>query len=388
MSPQKKVLIVHNYYQISGGEDSAVINEKQLLEKHGHEVTFYSRDNSELKSMSILKKLLLPFTTIFNIRTYRDIKRIIKKNDIEIVHVHNTLNLISPAVYYAAKACKIPVIQTIHNFRLLCPGATFYRDGHICEDCLKYSLVCAVKHNCYRGNKIQTLACVISTKFHRILGIYGKINYICLTEFNKEKLLRLKQIKSDTVFVKPNYVENTRGFIPEERREDYFVFAGRLDKLKGIDILLKAWKEMGAKAPKLLICGTGPLEGWCKKYIEKNDINVTLKGFVPNLKVREIVARCKALILPTQWYEGFPISIMEAFSVGTPVICSDLGNVGSVVDNGITGIKFKPDSTEELICAVRKCKGMHKSAFEEYQKKYVEEINYKQLITAYMKARK
>ena len=119
--------------------------------------------------------------------------------------MHNTLNLISPAVYYAAVKCSVPVVQTIHNFRFLCPGATFYRDGHICEDCVSKGLGCAIKHKCYRGSRAQTLVCVASTWIHRHTRILGKINYIALTEFNKKKLLQLKQIKSDRVFVKPNF---------------------------------------------------------------------------------------------------------------------------------------------------------------------------------------
>ena len=177
---KQKILIVHNYYQIPGGEDTVVANEKKMLEDLGHKVIFYSRNNSEIKEMSKIQKLKLPFTTIFNPKTYKDIKKLIKEENIDIVHVHNTLNLISPSVYYAALNCKVPVVQTIHNFRLLCPGATFYRDGHIWEDCGKYGLKCAVKHGCYRESKAQTLICVISTVVHRFTGIYGKINYtIC-----------------------------------------------------------------------------------------------------------------------------------------------------------------------------------------------------------------
>ncbi len=204
-----KILMVHNYYQIPGGEDTVVANEKRLLEEHGHKIVLYTRHNNELKSMGKFQKIALPFTTIFNPRTYSDIKRIIREEQIDIVHVHNTLNLISPAVYYAAGKCKVPVVQTVHNFRLLCPGATFYRDGHICEDCVSKGLGCAVKHKCYRGSRAETLICVISTKIHRLTGIYGKINYICLTEFNREKLLQLKQIKPEKVFVKPNFTFDT-----------------------------------------------------------------------------------------------------------------------------------------------------------------------------------
>lgn len=359
-----------------------------MLEEHGHKVILYSRNNAELKQMSKFRKLFLPITTIFNPRTYKEIKRLIKSENIEIVHVHNTLNQISPAVYYAARAMKVPVVQTVHNFRLLCPGATFYRGGHICEDCMKSGLWCAVKHKCYRGSKMQTLACVLSAWFHRLTGIYGKINYICLTEFNKSKLLELKQIKPEKVFVKPNFV-NEGSFVPEESRKNQFVFAGRLDKLKGVDILFEAWKRMGDTAPKLVVCGTGPMEKWCKEFVQQNQVNIELRGFVPNIETRKLIANSKALVLPTQWYEGFPMSIVEAFSVGTPVICSDLGNAGSLVTEGMNGVKFAADSSEELIEAVKRLKvyeNIYYSTYEMYEQLYTEKQNYKRLMEIYQNA--
>ena len=381
-SEKKNILIVHNYYQIPGGEDTVVANEKKMLEKHGHKVILYSRNNAELKQMSKIRILFLPFTTVFNLRTYKEIKKQIRRENIDVVHVHNTLNLISPAVYYAARSMKVPVVQTIHNFRLLCPGATFYRDGHICEDCVKNGLKCAVKYSCYRGSKAQTLVCAISTWLHRTTGIYGKINYICLTEFNKDKLLQLKHIKPERVFVKPNFVENN-SFIPEEERLNQFVFVGRLDKLKGVDILFEAWKRMGEGAIKLIVCGMGPMEEWCKSFIKENVVNIEMCGFVPNDETLKIIANSKALVLPTQWYEGFPMSIVEAFSVGTPVICSDLGNAGSVVEEGITGYKFQFDAIEDMITCVMKCNSICESTVSKYYEKYTEKRNYAMLIDVY-----
>lgn len=380
---KQNILIVHNYYQIPGGEDTVVANEKKMLEEHGHKVILYSRNNAELKQMSQFQKFLLPITTVFNPRTYREIKRLIKSENIEIVHVHNTLNLISPAVYYATRSMKVPVVQTVHNFRLLCPGATFYRDGHICEDCVKSGLWCAVKHKCYRGSRMQTLACVISSWFHRMTGIYGEINYICLTEFNKSKLLELKQIKPEKVFVKPNFVVSKGSFIPEESRENQFVFAGRLDKLKGIDILFEAWKRMGNTAPKLVVCGMGPMEEWCKEFVRQNQVNIELRGFIPNIETQKLIANSKALVLPTQWYEGFPMSIVEAFSVGTPVVCPDFGNAGSIVEEGVTGCKFGSDSAENIINAVRRCYRMCESTMSEFNKKYSDIRNYEMIKRIY-----
>lgn len=384
---KESVMIVHNHYQIPGGEDSVVLNEKAMLERHGHKVILYSRSNDEIKKFSLLQKIELPFMTIFNPKTYREIKKIIEEEHIEIVHVHNTLNLISPSVYYAAKAMGVPVIQTIHNFRFLCPGATFYRDEHICEDCIRYSLWCAIKHRCYRKSLAQTIVCVLSSYIHRMTGIYGKLNYICLTEFNKRKLLELKQIKAEKVFIKPNFVEEKEHFVEEELRKNQFIFAGRLDKLKGIDILFEAWRKMGNDAPKLIVCGTGPMEKWCEEFIRQNNVNIDLKGYIPNVEARKLIANSRALILPTQWYEGFPMSIVEAFSVGTPVVCSDLGNSGSIVKEGVTGCKFKWNSVEDLCCAVNRCNGMNSSTLREYKEKYIESINYKELVDIYRKAK-
>ena len=385
---KEKILIVHNYYQIPGGEDMVVENEKKLLEKYGHEVLLYSRDNSELKYFSKLQKLLLPITFIFNPKTYRDVKRIIRDNKVDIVHVHNTLSLISPSVYYAALSCKVPVVQTIHNFRLLCPGATFYRDDHICEDCVSKGLGCAIKHSCYRGSKLQTLACVVSTWIHRWIGIYKKINYICLTDFNKNKLLNLKGIKEFQVFVKPNFAfENTCSDVIETKHRDFYIYVGRLDELKGIKLLFEAWKHMEPLAPKLIVCGTGPLEDWCKNYVQNNpECNIELKGFVANIEVKKLMANAKALILPTQWYEGFPMTVLEAYSVGTPVLASDLGNTGCVVVEVTTGLKFLPNSPEEIadtVLRLNQYQNINQTTVELYRSTYSPENNYKKLIEIY-----
>lgn len=388
---KQNVLIVHNHYQIPGGEDTVVANEKRLLEENGHEVVFYSRDNSEIKGFSIFRKLLLPLTAIFSIKTYRDVKRIIEEKHIDIVHVHNTLSLISPSVYYAALNSKVPVVQTIHNFRLICPGAMFYRDGHICEDCVRHGLGCAVRYRCYRGSMIQTFICVLSLMMHRATGIYKKITYICLTEFNKGKLLQFGQIKPYQIHVKPNFVARTEDIVPAEEREDQVVFAGRLDRTKGVDVMFEAWALMGENGPKLVVCGTGPMEGWCRRFIDGHQLrSIEMKGIIPNEEVRKILAVSKAAILPTQLYEGFPMGIVEAYAAGTPVVVSDLGNVASIVVEGICGSKCRPGSPEDLVRAVQRLMSygdIVTSTDMEYKRRYTKEENYRCLIDIYQNAR-
>lgn len=380
---KQKILIVHNYYQISGGEDTVVSNEKRLLEENGHEVFLYTRHNAELKKFNSCQKLGLPFTTVFNPRTYFEVRKLIKDEKISIVHVHNTLNLISPSVYYAALSLNVPVVQTIHNFRLLCPAATFYRRGHVCEECMTHGLGCAVRYGCYRNSKVQTFLCAVTTKIHRLTGVYGKINYICLTDFNKEKLLEIKQIKPERVFVKPNFMFRENKSYPSFDGVRKYVYAGRLDESKGIQILLEAWKLLGESAPQLEIYGTGPLEDWCRNFIIENKLySVKMMGFVENHMILEIFRKSKALILPTQWYEGFPMSIVEAFSAGIPVIGSGLGNVGAIIKNNENGWKFHHDSPQELAECVLKCERAEPVNIQPDEELYPEK-NYRILLNIY-----
>ena len=355
----KNILIVHNYYKIPGGEDTVVENEKKLLESHGHRVILYQRKNAEMDGFSKVQKLLLPVITVFNPRTYREIKEIIKKEQIHVVHVHNTLNLVSPSVYYAASSCKVPVVQTIHNFRMLCPAATLYRNGQICEECIEKGLSCAVKHRCYRDSKLQTLACVITTKIHRFTGIYKKINYICLADFNREKLLELnvcenkELIKPEKVFVKPNLTFRQVQKM-DVRTGDYYLFAGRVEQIKGMELLLEAFATLPKE--QLWVAGTGTQLEYYKEEAAKRGLdNVKFLGFVKKEQLQEMMAGAKALIVPSQWYETFGMTVVEAFSLGTPVIGGDIGNISSLIKEGVNGWKFQYDSAEALAEKILQC---------------------------------
>ena len=202
----QNVLIVHNHYRIPGGEDTVADNEARLLATHGHKVIRYTRDNSEKKG-----KLSLLLNMFFSLRTYNEIRKIIRREAIDVVHVHNTLFLVSPAVYYAAAAEGVPVVQTMHNFRLLCPAATFFRNGRVCEECIKHGTGCALKGRCYHGSFIQTAAVALMNFMHLRNRIYREVNFICLTQFNKDKLLMLNRgaevIDPKMIFIKPNFTE-------------------------------------------------------------------------------------------------------------------------------------------------------------------------------------
>lgn len=375
---KKKVLMVHNFYQIGGGEHTVYKNEVNMLRENGYEVVEYTRSNDELKQ-SKLKLLLLPFTTIWSIKTYREVKKIIKEQNIEIVHCHNTFPLISPSVYYAARKKKVPVVQTIHNFRFLCPGAIFYRDGRICEECReKQNFKSALKHKCYRNSKIQTLVVTLMLKIHRRLGTYSKINYIFLTDFNRQKFDKLIDINGSNVFVKPNFVKNTIEVEAKSEVEKTFVFASRLEESKGIKYLLKQWLNL-PKDYELHIYGDGPLEDYVKKEI-KNIPNIKYLGFQKQGVIFEDMKNSMAMIFPSLLYEGYPMIIAESMAIGCPVLSSNLGNEGDIVSTSKGGVTFNPEMKNDFVNAideiVKNNKELRKNALLYYKDFLSKEKNY------------
>lgn len=395
---QYRILQVHNFYQIPGGEDVVVRNEKRLLEEHGHKVFTYYRSNKELSEKGILGKLLLPFTAVYSLRTLREIKQLIKENQIDIVHVHNTLTMVSPSVFYAAFQCHVPVVQTLHNFRMLCPAGSFFRDNVICEECVSGGLKCAVKHKCYRNSTLQTIVSAMILKIHRMLGTYRKVNFICLTEFNKAKLLdsldsenvpeSKKTVDANRVYIKPNFTF-AEGITPSETKadEEYFLFAGRVEALKGIDIAIRAFEQLPNE--KLYVAGNGPMMDEMQAYVKAHNMkNVKFLGYLQKEEMSEKFYNAKAVIMTSQCYEAFAMTIAEAYSYGVPVIAGKVGNMDGMVKNGVTGMKFIYNSAEDLAEKVREFNKLDLTVLKENAREFYEtrlrpEDNYQKLMEIY-----
>lgn len=382
---KKKILMVHNFYQIGGGEHTVFENEINLLRKNGHKVVTYTRSNDELKK-SKLKLLLLPLSTVWSFKTYREVKKIIKKENIDIIHCHNTFPLISYSVYYVARSFKIPVVQTIHNFRFLCPAGIFYRDEKVCEDCKeKGSFKYALKNKCYRNSKIQTAVVVAMLKIHRLLGTYKKNSYIFLTEFNREKFSEIIDVNNENTFIKPNFVKKVCVKNTNIKNEIKFIFAGRLEENKGIKFLLNAWENMPSYY-KLHIYGDGNLKNYVEENCEKKE-NVKYLGFKSKKEIFNDLIGAKALIFPSNWYEGYPMIIAESYSIGIPVISSNIGNQKDIVINSRAGELFDFNNIDSF----RKCIDNTIKKFDEYSfnaKKYYdkylnEDYNYKKMEDIY-----
>lgn len=378
------ILIIHNKYQIPGGEDTVVKNEIDLLRDKGNQVFLYERNNSELNQMTRLQKMLLPFTMIFSFKSYREIRKMIRDNHIEVVHVHNTLLLISFAAYYAAKKENCRLVQTLHNFRFVCANGMLFRNGKVCEQCLKKGYSNAIKHGCYRNSKAQTLMLVAMMNIHRIIGTFKKVDvFLALTDFNKK--IVSKYIPADKIQVKPNAVANSKGKNNDQPRQGY-LYVGRLEKEKGIDILIDAFKELDGQVS---IVGTGTEEARIKEYLSQNAIhNIIMQGSKSHAEVLDAMSHAKALIFPTQWYEGMPMTIIESLSVGTPVIVSDIGNAAEMVTDDYNGYHFVYNDKESLKKVIqsfdnKNLDSLIQNSYLEYEKKYTQDVNYNMLLKAY-----
>ena len=327
------VLVVHNYYRQGGGEHTVYKNECNLLKENGIQVFTYTRDN---KDLHIRDLVLLPFTIIWSFRTYKKIIQLIRTKHIDIVHCHNTFPQISPSVYYACWKCGVPVVQTIHNFRFLCPNGLLFRNGCICEDCLSNGLKCGVFHKCYRNSFFQTLFVVVMLKFHREINTFKNLPCIFLTKFNQDKISNELGIKC--TFIKPNFTlmkRNTDIDIDMSK----FVFIGRLDKYKGITWVAEQFTHMPYL--KLVIIGDGTERAKLEELSKSNN-NIVLRGFRNQTEIAYELQSACALVFPSILYESFGISIIDSFALGTPVICTDIGNQGDLVKEGYNGSKFQP----------------------------------------------
>lgn len=390
------ILLVHCHYRLPGGEDAVFAAERAMLERHGHRVFVYERSNEEStgSGASPLAKLLLPLQAIYSFKTRREVRALIRRHQIQLVHVHNTLLVISPSVFGAARAEGVPVVQTLHNFRIFCPSGILMREGRVCEDCPHHSLLCAVRHRCYRDSLAQSLICAAIYGVHRLLGTYRRVNLIALTEFNRQKLLeyntRHRVFDPARLSVKPDMVQlqTPRTPLPAAERENRVVFAGRLEELKGLRSAIQAWQLLGTgpEVPVLTVCGAGPLEPWARETAR--GLRVEFLGQVSRSRLYDLLGRARAALVPSLCYEGQCLVPIEAHAQGTPALVSDLGNVGASVTEGEDGLHFVPGEAEDIARAVRALPELWRHCDPAEMQRatlaaYAPEENYEQLMEIY-----
>lgn len=380
-----RVCVVHNHYLQPGGEDEVFRTEAGLLERYGHDVLRYTVHNDIVREVH---PLVLAGKTVWNPQSYWGLRALIRRRQPDVVHVHNTFPLLSPAIYHAARAERVPVIQTLHNYRLLCPGATFFRHGRPCQECLRSRVPwLSLRYACYRESRAATGAVVAMLVAHRWLRTWERHVdlYVALSEFARQKFIE-GGLPADRIVVKPNCVN------PDPRPGDgsgrCALFVGRLSPEKGVATLLVAWRWLGGKVP-LKVVGDGPLAPEMARAVA-GATGIEWLGRQSPEEVYALMGEASFLVVPSECYETFGRVVVEAFAKGTPVLVSDIGSLAELVEDGRTGLRFRPGDPDDLAAKVEWMLGhpdrvatMRREARAEYEAKYTAEENYRRLMAIY-----
>ncbi len=383
-----RVLMTHNYYQQAGGEDAVVAEEYALLARHNVAVELYERHNDSIEAMLPLQ---VAVDTVWSRKTIDEISAVIERFSPDVIHTHNTFPLISPSLYYAAARHNIPVVQTLHNFRLFCVQAMFMRNGEICEDCLGKLPWRGAVRGCYRGSKVQSTVVVSMLGLHHMLGTYQHkvTRYIALNQFCREKFVAAG-LPRERMTIKPNFIDMPIIDMPivqlTSAMRSGALFVGRLSAEKGLATLAQA----AALYPQanIDVIGSGPQQDLLEGYP-----NIHLHGRLGPPVIYERMRHAAYLVMPSIWYENFPRTLVEAFACGLPVIASRLGAMAELVREGETGLLFDPGNAADLAqkmqwadSHIEEMQRMGVNARHEYEQHYTSHTNFRQLIAIYRDA--
>jgi glycosyltransferase involved in cell wall biosynthesis len=381
-----KILLVHAYYRQPGGEEEVFRAERELLEQRGHDVVTFTMSNEQMASMG---RLAQARATIWNGDAAAELREVVRTERPALAHFHNTFPLLSPAVLRAAHAERVPVVQTLHNYRLICSNGLFLREGRNCEKCLGRSLPWpAVVHRCYRDSVAASGVVATMLTTHRLARTWVDHvdRFIVPTEFAKGKLLEAG-LAADRLSVKPNFVPDPA--LPVYPREDFALFVGRLSEEKGIGTLLAAWKDL--PSVPLTIVGDGPLRGWVEDRAREmgGGARINVLGRREPDEVRTLMQRARLLVFPSESYEGGPRVVLEAFAAGLPVVASRLGSMTELIEDGRTGLHFTARDSSDLAAKIRHAISgaplarMGRDARQEYESRYTPDRNYELLRAIY-----
>ena len=381
------VLLVHNVYQQPGGEDRVFETEGGLLEAHGHRVLRYTLHNDAVEGLS---RAALAARTVWSGEAHAEVLALVRRHAVDVVHVHNTLPLASPSVFWAARRGGAATVHTLHNFRTICPGTLLLRDGAICHDCVGRAFAApAVRHRCYRGSAAATAAVAATTAIHRAAGTYARqVDRFVALSHAARALFVEGGLPAHKIAVKPNALARD----PEPGPGGAGVlFAGRLTDEKGVRVLLDAWAQ-APDLPALQIAGDGPLAAEVERAAAA-DARITWLGWQGGEAMDALMGGAALLVAPSLWYEGWPLVATEAMGQGTPVVATDHGAFSEMVDEGWTGCLFPSGDAAGLVACVRwalsdpdRLAVMRVATWQSFRDRYSRGANYRQLRAVYADA--
>jgi glycosyltransferase involved in cell wall biosynthesis len=375
-----RVLAAHNHYQRRGGEDTVVQVETGLLQEAGHEVLLHTVSNNEI--VGVVDKIKAAVEIKRNKRAVAEFYRAVERFRPDVVHFHNTFPRLSLGAVEAALDLKIPTVMTLHNYRMICANAMFMRNGQVCEQCMGGSRWPAVKNACYRDTRLGSfLVGIMGREFRRIYDRHSGLRLIALTEFGRSRFLA-DGFSPERIFVKGNTCDNQAfGSFPRDRR---IVFVGRVSQEKGVDFLVEVARGINAEFE---IIGEGPL---CEELMRRAPENVVMRGCMAREAAIERITTATSVVLPSRWYEGFPMVLVEAFSTGTPVVASCLGAMAELIADGSNGLTVPAgdfDKWREALLLLLEnpllVQQMGEAARRTYEQRYCAKRNVEELIKIY-----
>ena len=381
------IVVCHNYFRERGGEDQVFEDEVRLLRAGGHQVTEFVRRNTEMSGIDVS---LTAVQAPWNRSAYNELLRTARSVSADVVHIHNTLPQLSPAVFKAAHASGAAVVHTLHNYRWACPKGILFRDGKPCEDCLGLTVPWpAIRHSCYRGSRAGSTVVATTLAVHNLLGTPQSADaYIAAGTFIKEKMTEAG-LPGERIHLKPNFLDPDPG--PGTGAGGFAMYLGRLSPEKKVDTLLDAWEQLDRPVP-LKISGDGPLRPQVESAAARMP-NVDYLGFAPREEVNRLLGEAGFLVFTSGTYEAQPLTILESFARGTPVIAGRLGAMASMVEDGLTGWLFEPGDAVELARLVSDAskdpdtlRQMRSSVRADFKAKYSIENNLDRLLEIYREA--
>jgi glycosyltransferase involved in cell wall biosynthesis len=386
-----KVLLIHNRYQQPGGERVAVEAQATLLREQGQDLVCYTRDNTEIQRYGLWQKAGFFGETFFSLKAWREIRSLVESERPDIAHVHNVFPLISPSAYRALKASGVPIVQTVHNFRFLCPAGIFYTQDRICERCKYGNTLAAVRWRCYRKNYCLSAEYAATIALHRRWNTFRLIDrYLALTEFAAKKLVESGLTTWDRVSVLGHFLPNPLP-VPGsfESREPFLVYLGRLTAEKGVSTLLEAMSELPDL--RLKVMGDGPQAGTLRAMARNMGLDhVEFLGRVAGDEKWKLLQQAMAVVVPSMCYEQFGFVVLESLAVGTPVVASNLGSLPYIVEDGRSGVLFPPGDSRQLRQRLAWLAShpeatltMGRYARQLVETKYSSDTHYKQLMAIY-----